>query len=144
MATAYVYQCVECEGYIEKRGSRSAPTSVTVTGTKKEWRASLATATTSLVWDAAVSGEPITDRDIFWIKSDQDLLVEITGDANGTYGTVLHAVKVLANEPKVVLRDDIIANHTANFATGTVDVVDRIRVRNVSGSTALIDILLLT
>ncbi len=144
MATAYVYQCVECEGYIEKRGSRSAPTSVTVTGTKKEWRASLATATTSLVWDAAVSGEPITDWDIFWIKSDQDLLVEFTGDADATYGVVLHAVKILANEPRLVLRDDIIAAHTANFGAGTVSVIDRIRVRNTSGSTAIIDILLLT
>lgn len=144
MATAYVYQCVECEGYIEKRGSRSAPTSVTVTGTKKEWRASLATATTSLVWDAAVSGEPVTDWDIFWIKSDQDLLVEFTIDSNATYGTMIHAVKITANEPRVIIRDDMVANATANFATGTTDLCDRIRVRNASGSTAIIDILLLT
>jgi len=144
MATAYVYQCVECEGYIEKRGSRSAPISVTVTGTKKEWRSSLATSTTALVWDAAVSGEPITDFDICWIKSDQNLLVEFTIDSNATYGTNIHTVQILADEPRVIVRDDMVANATANFATGTTDLCDRIRVRNTSGSTAIVDILLLT
>jgi len=146
MATLNVYQAfdVTVNGMTVDRGSRSAPTAITVLGQKKEWNRSLATATTALVWDGTDANEPLADFDFLYIKADQDLLVEFTCDVGADIGVVVFARKVLANEPVMILHDDAMANYTAAFATGTADVIDRIRVRNVSGSTAVVDVVLVT
>lgn len=146
MATLNVYQAfdVTVDGATISRPSRSAPTVITVAGLKKEWKRSLATSTTALVWDGTDTNEPLADFDFMYLKSDQDLLVEFTCDKGAEVGTVVFARKVLANEPLMLLHDDAMALYTANFATGTADVIDRIRVRNVSGSTAVVDVVLIT
>lgn len=146
MATLNVYQAfdVTVNGVTVARGSRSAPSAVTVAGQKKEWNRSLATSTTALAWDGTDTNEPLADFDFMYLKSDQDLLVEFTCDKGAEVGTVVFARKVLANEPLMLLHDDAMALYTANFATGTADVIDRIRVRNVSGSTAVVDVVLIT
>ena len=146
MATLNVYQhfYMTISGDTVARGSRSAPTAITVDGQKKEWNRSLATATTALVWDGTATDEPLSNFDFLYIKSDQDLLVEFTCDKGAEVGTVVFARKVLASEPMMILHDDAMANYTAAFATGTADVIDRIRVRNTSGSTAVVDVVLVT
>ena len=146
MATLNVYQAFDMtvSGVTVARGSRSAPTAITVVGQKKEWNRSLANNTPALVWDGTDTNEPMAEFDFLYIKADQDLLVEFTCDKGGEVGTVLFARKVLASEPVMILHDDAMALYTAAFATGTADVIDRIRVRNTSGSTAVIDIVLVT
>jgi hypothetical protein len=144
--TLNVYQALDVtvDGVQLLRGSRSAPTAITVDGRRKEWNRSLATATTATVWDGTDTSEPLADFDALYIKSDQILLVEFTCDKGAEVGTVVFARKLLASEPMLILHDDAMALYTANFATGTADVIDRIRVRNESGSTAIVDVLLIT
>jgi hypothetical protein len=146
VATLNVYQAfdVTVSGVTTARGSRSAPSAITVAGQKKEWNRSLATSTTAVVWDGTDTDESLADFDFFYLKSDQDLLVEFMCDKGGQVGTVVFARKVLANEPLMLLHDDAMANYTAAFATGTADVIDKISVRNTSGVTAVVDVVLVT
>jgi hypothetical protein len=146
VATLNVYQAfdVTVNGVTTLRPSRSAPSAITVLGQKKEWNRSLATATTAVVWDGTDADESLADFDFFYLKSDQDLLVEFMCDKGGQVGTVVFARKLLANEPMMLLHDDAMANYTAAFATGTADVIDKISVRNVSGTTAVVDAVLVT
>lgn len=116
-----------------KGGSKSAPIELSVAGQKIDKEFSLATSTTLDLWTSA---DTATDFDYVWIEADQDLRVEWTCDRGAEVGTVVFADLIEADTPWDRLYDDALANYTANFATGTADVVDRIRLRNVSGSTA--------
>jgi hypothetical protein len=124
-------------------GSRGGAYSITVDGQHQLLNRSLATSTT---WDAWESGAEtaITDFDFLWVLSDQNVLVEMTADKAADVGTVVFAQEAQANVPLMLTSDDCMANHTADFATGTADVIDRIRIRNVSGSTATIQFLIVT
>lgn len=124
------------------RGSRSAPIQITVDGLHEELRKQLATATTWDVWSTGAN--VLTDFDYLYIESDQDVSLELTCDVGGQVGTVVFAVIVKAGRPFDLLTDDAVANYTANFATGTTDVIDRLRIRNSSGQTANIRVLLVT
>lgn len=114
-------------------GSRSAPLELTVDGRNLDKDFSLATSTTLDIW---TSSEPVTNFDYVWILADQDLYVEWTCDRGGEVGTVVFGDIIESNTPWDRFYDDALAVYTANFATGTADVIDRIRLRNVSGSTA--------
>lgn len=124
-------------------GSRAGAYSITVDGYYERLNKSLATSTT---WDAWESGSSaaVTDFDFLWLVSDQVVLVEFTADKGGEVGTVVFSQEAQAGIPLMLTSDDCMANYTANFATGTADVIDRIRVRNVSGSTAAIELLIVT
>lgn len=109
-------------------GSRSKPTEITVDGLSLELPKSLAGVTT---WNAWLGSDgPISDFDFLWIESDHDVAIELMADANAGVGTVVFAKEVKAGEPWCILHDDAMANYTAAFATGTMDVIDRIRIRN--------------
>jgi hypothetical protein len=129
-------------GGVLDRGSRSAPIQITVDGLHEELRKTLATATTWDVWSAGAN--VLADFDYLWIESDQDVSLELTCDVGGEVGTVVFAVIVKAGRPFDLLTDDAVALYTANFASGTTDVIDRLRIRNASGSTANIRVLLVT
>lgn len=124
-------------------GSRGGAYSISVDGQHELLNRSLATSTT---WDAWESGSEtaITDFDFCWVLSDQAVLVEFTADKGGENGTVVSTHEAQAGVPLMLTSDDCMANHTADFATGTADVIDRIRIRNVSGSTATIQFLIVT
>lgn len=124
---------LELPAYTVEGGSRSAPIEITVGGQVIDKRFTLATATTLDLWTSA---DAVTNFEYVFIESDQDIYVEWTCDRGGEVGTVVFADEIKAYTPWDRLYDDAIALHTANFATGTEDVVDRIRLRNVSGTTA--------
>lgn len=145
MATLNVWQAYELtdNGVQIVGGSRAASKQITVAGQRKEAEKSLATATTWDVWTTG-SSEPLTDFDFLWVESDKNVLLELTVDQNNGVGTVVFAIEVQANVPFLLCADDAMANYTANFATGTEDVIDKIRIRNVSGQTAIVRVLLIT
>lgn len=121
---------------------RPDPIEISVTGTAIEHRFSLAGTTTKTIWTA--SSDEIADFDLLWIESDQDLYVELTVDVASDVGDELATKIVLANQPFMLLGDDAIANYTANFATGTADVFDRLRVRNPGSTAANVRIVMIT
>lgn len=114
-------------------GSRSAPVEIEIDGQFIDRDFSLAASTTLDVWSSA---DAITDFDFLWFKADQDLRVELTVDRGNEVGDELLALLVEANTPFRLVYDDALALYTANFAAGTADVVDRVRIRNAGSSTA--------
>lgn len=144
MATVNVFQKIEMEidGVKTERGSRSNPTQVTVDGLVYEFNRNLATATTWDVWTAGVA--TISDWDVLYVESDYDVNIELTCDYGNEVGTVVFAKTIKASCPLMLTHDDALAIYTANFATGSADVIDRIRIRNTSGSTAAVRGLLIT
>lgn len=127
----------------ESGGSRAKPTEITVDQLPLELPKILAGLTT---WNAWLGSDgPIADWDFLWIESDHDVTIELMVDANAGIGTVVFAKEIKAGEPWCLLHDDAYANYTANFAAGTKDVIDRIRVRNFHASDiALIRLVLVT
>lgn len=124
------------------RGSRSAPIAISVDGVTQEFHKQVLTTAIWNVWQAG--GDVIPDFDYLWIETDQDVELELTCDFSGNVGTVVFAFSVKSGRPFDLLSDDAWANYTANFASGTLDVIDRIRIKNTSGSTANIRVLLVT
>ncbi len=125
-------------------GNRSGGYSITVDGLHERLYKSLATATTWVAWNSDGDNTSVTNFDFLWMISDQNVFLELTCDKGGENGTVVFAHEVQANIPYALASDDAYALYTANFATGTEDVIDRLRVRNVSGNTALVEIHLVT
>lgn len=142
-ATLRIWDSWELLGGVkgDEGGSRSKPIELTVDGLIEHKVIQLATSTTITLWD---SSESITNFDFLWFQADQDLYCEVTADRGAEVGTVVFGFIVESNTPFRLIYDDALANFTANFATGTADVIDRIRLRNVSGTTANIEYCLIS
>ena len=145
MATLNVYQAYELtiDGEQLVGGSRSAPVQITVDGKRKEWYRSLATATTVTCWDGTDTNEALSNFDFLYIESDQSIIVEFTTDYGNQVGDELYAIEVQASRPLMLCCDDAFAAYTS-ISSNTEDVIDRVRIRNVSGSTANVRVLLIT
>ena len=143
MATLKVWKAFEMDLATDviRGGSRSAPKEIEVTGLKFDKEFTLATSTTLDLWTSA---DAVTNFDYLWLESDQDIYVEWTCDRGAEVGLVVFGDIIEANHPWDRFYDDALALYTANFATGTADVIDRIRLRNVSGTTANIRAVLIT
>ena len=146
MATLRVYdywEVTDADGIEHRGGSRSAPIEVSVTPIVDDRTKSLADSTT---WDAWITGaeEAMTEFDFFWMIADQDVRVELTVDKGNEVGDEVLVLLVEANTPFRLFYDDALAAYTADFAAGTADLVDRIRIRNVSGETAIVRRVLIT
>lgn len=122
-------------------GSRSGSYSISVDGQFAKINKSLATATTWVAWESGSDCTTVTDFDFLWILSDKAIEIELTVDKAGaaaTPGPTISVMQAQANIPFIVTSDDAYAGPTANFASGTESVINRIRIRNISGSTAVI------
>ncbi|MCA9366692.1 hypothetical protein KC887_00300 [Candidatus Kaiserbacteria bacterium] len=95
-----------------------------------------------LVWDPTVVTEPISSFSVLSVVSDQDVLLELCCDAGNDVGKKTFVLKVKQNLPFSLHSNYSHANLTEGF-DGTADVIDRIRLKNVSGSTANITITLI-
>jgi len=119
----------------------------TVSATKwVERNLSLADATTQNVWDPlAVDNEVLDDFDLLIVRADQSVDLEFVGDDGGEVGKVIFTLRVVKDIPLMLGADDTYANPGADDAfSGTLDLLERLRVRNDSGSTAAIKIILAT
>ncbi len=96
----------------------------------------IAASTVVKVWDKDESG--VSDFNFLYLACDLDLQVELTVDIGGEVGTGLHAFTLkgsgTAGEyglPYMRNSDAAYASdYTASFAAGTLDKIERIRVKN--------------
>ena len=98
-----------------------------------------ASSSTVVVWDpTAWTGFVPASFDVFFVVVDNDCEIELTtneGDANEE----LNSFALKADVPFVLGDDASYYNHSASNAWGgTVDVIDKIRIRETAGNTAVI------
>lgn len=116
-------------------GSRSTP---------EERDYSIADAGTQNCWDPlATDTENPSTFSFLFIWSDQSVDVEFICDDGGEVGKVIWTHRVVADVPFMLGADDSYANPGADDAyAGTLDVIERIRIKNSSGSTAKIKVII--
>jgi hypothetical protein len=126
----------------------NASTPPTLTVTKKVDNVyTLADTTTIIVWDPTLPSVPVgvTDFKLLYILSDAQVYLEAVGSKALTPS--FSSIPIAANVPLVLGADDTYINYTvasADIYTGTLGVINRLRIRNVSGSTATIRVVLFT
>lgn len=139
MATLRLYQRFEAniDGSPVSGGDRHIPHEITTVGDGfVDSRKVIAEGSSWAAWTAA-SGDALTSFKFLWIESDLDgVQLELTCDANAGIGRVQMVVYLNADKPFVLCSNASIANYTANFGGGTVDVIDTIRVKNPTGTLA--------
>lgn len=137
------YWSVTIDGQLYEFGSLSSPVAVPVAGGVIDPVVhSIANNTTVDSW-VATSEEALSDFDFLFIVSDFDVFVELTVDQNAGVGKVVSTVQVKGTGvsgkygvPLQLGSDTAKANYSEDFAGGSDDVIDRLRIRNESGSTA--------
>lgn len=97
---------------------------------------SVAQNTTADVFDATTD---LSAYDSFWVVSDQDAHLELVTDDGGEVGEESYTIKLLADVPQMIHSNVSYANYTVDFAGGTLDVIETIRVRNLGATTANVD-----
>lgn len=97
--------------------------------------------TTKTLFDAT---NDLTEFDMAFVLSDQDVYLEITIDANNGVGDEYIAIKIPADRWFILPSNVGYANYTVNFGGGTLDVIDRLRVRNLGATTANVTVIAAT
>jgi len=146
-ATLQVFQSFQVDIGNEKisGGSRATPVEMTIDGKMHEWRGVVPATSSRTIWEASNSNYPISDFDFLMVEADDNVILELTVDANNSVGTKTFAIEVQAGSPFPLLSDDAIANFTTDVATGTEDVIDKIRIRNaVATASATVRVVMLT
>lgn len=93
--------------------------------------------TTIDAWGFSGVDESLSDFDYCFIQSDKSgLYAEFTVDNNATYGTEVFALGIGTIIPLILPTNAAYANYTADFAAGTIDVIDKIRLRNPTPNAA--------
>lgn len=125
------------------KGSLSTPTEVTVDGRTYSLDVDASTGATTTLWTTSTA---FADWDFLYIQSNYDVILEFAADINGN--SVLFAKILKANVPLMLMYDDAVSSaSTSNFFGGTYDstkTINRLRIRNDSGSTATIRGILIT
>jgi hypothetical protein len=134
---------VTIDGVPIEGGSLTVPDSISVGGAKADLTKSLATATTWDVWESGAE-EPITDFDYLWVEADGDVYLELTVDKAADVGTEEIAIQVASGKPFDLATDVGKSNYTTDFGAGSDDVIDKIRIRNESGATVNVRVVLVT
>lgn len=137
MTTLYLYENfhVTVDG-VEKIGfsgdGYGAPVEIEINDVLADNTKSVAVGET---WDAwgVEDNDPVSAFEFLWVRSDIDgVLVELTCDKGNNVGVCVFALELKAGIPLRLRGDGAMANYTADFATGTLDVIDRVRIKNPS------------
>lgn len=116
-------------------GSPSTPVQITLgSGLTMKRDVSVAQNTTATLFNTT---NDLSDFDFLVITATVDMYLELTTDLDNSVGDEVYTIPLLANVPFILGRDDSYANYTANFAGGTLDVIQRIRVRNLGATTGI-------
>mgnify|MGYP001582441660 CR=1 FL=1 len=120
-------------------GDPATPKVITLgTGIAFKRDASVAQNTTATLFNTT---NDLSDFDCMIILSDQDVMLEFTTDLDNSVGDEVYTLELSAGVP-LVLGDDVsYANYTVNFGAGTLDVIQRVRVRNLGATTANVTLL---
>lgn len=122
-------------------GSQNEDYTITLDGFYLDLTRNLANNTIWDAWNAASGG--LDSFRIAFIYTTRDMQVELVCDDNGSVGKRVFVIQTRANIPMFLPSNVSLANYTENFATGTPDVIDRIRIRNISGQAGDARLLLL-
>lgn len=117
-------------------GHRDRPVAYDLsTGHVEQRSVSLAANAKTDLWLAA--DEPsIGDFELLLVKSDQDgVVLELETDTGNEVGNEWATIELKKNIWFILCSDGSWANYTADFAAGTLDTIEVIRARQVSGGT---------
>lgn len=127
---------VEIGGRKISGGSRVTPIELTVSTPYLDTTKLLTAGSSWTPWGAQTP-DPISDFDFLYIESDvSGVQLELTIDVNNGVGDELICITLQAGKPFKLYTDDAYALYTANFVAGTLDVIDRIRLKNPSAATS--------
>lgn len=138
MATLRAYKAFELTnaGRDIKAGSKSAPTEITVTGKVKEYIGSIPATSSITFWEASNTSEALSDFDCLIIEATDTVIVELTVDANNSTGIKTFAQKIPAGATYDLIAGNGYANFTTDVATGSLDAIEKIRLRNPSATSS--------
>lgn len=144
MATLNFYCYVQ--GVINEQnvefGSLRTPTVLTIgSNIRVINELSIAASSNSKIFDV---DDDLSDFDLLWVASDRDLILQLVTDDDGDNGERAFTLPLIGSGtagrygfPFVLLADDSYANHTVdNFASGTLDVIERVDARNNDATNA--------
>jgi len=135
----YQYYIVDIDGKAYRGGSISSPVTVSAAGQKLDNVYSVATNTVQKIFD--VDEGPLSDFDFLWIETDFDVMLELVTDDDADVGEEIYTVPLKGSQtansygaPLVLIGDDSYAGYTVNFAAGTLDVIETLRVKNLDNT----------
>jgi hypothetical protein len=124
------------------RQSNELPRTISVTGDLHDQKHTLATATSLELFDVA---DDIADFNFLAVESSRTILMQIVIDDNATNGESYQVITLTANHPIFFSSDVALASDgSVDLFDGTSDKIERINVRNNSGSTAVIRVFAIT
>jgi len=127
--------------FISANGQRYSfdPDSYTITAVDNPYITTfdVATSTTQKIYDSTLQGA----FKLVAIKSDYPMHIELVTDDDATFGEVAYTIYSPGTSvagvfgPPIVIPSNIsYANYTVNFGGGTIDTINTIRARNISGT----------
>lgn len=123
-------------------GSRTTPATFSLTSDiYSDENTTVANGSTATLFQSGSTGEAVTAFEYGVLLSTKDLLLEITCDQDNSVGRHYLIFKVRANVPFHIPRSYSKANYDGAFG-GTDDNIDKIRVKNASGESASVRLLL--
>lgn len=133
----------------ERSKKKTFRTTKTITGLTaiEERDLPIAADETRVLWDPSnVTTEAMTDFKFLLVWSDGDVDLELVTDIGADVGDEAGQIRVVANLPFMLGADDGKANVTGVDAlgTGTLDVIDRIRVDEPAGAARKIKFIMAT
>lgn len=145
IATWNAFEYVSNDGSTVGDGSLDVPVIIPASTSPQKYEKELVLDqnASGLLWDASTGPSDFT---YLQIKSDTGdasngfVVIELTTDENGTYGTQYSTFGLLAGVPFTLGSSVSYGNYTANFGGGTLSKVQRVRVKNLNSSTATVGI----
>lgn len=123
-------------GRVISGGSRSGYKQFTVGVPLFDETKTLSTGTTWDAWGFSTE-EPLSAFQYAFILSDlSGVMIELTTDKAGTYGTQVFTLGLIANVPQTLCSNVSYANYSADFGGGTLSVINRLRINNPSALAA--------
>lgn len=143
MASIYNYSYVIATvgGKKYEFGSLTEPQTITAAGNDTyELRKTVATSTAIEIFDV---DNNLADFDFLLVASDFDLQLQMIVDQDDDVGRVAFTLPLTGSgtaeeygPPIILCDDDSYANYTYDYAGGTLDVIERINVKNLSTTQA--------
>ena len=133
---ALVYITIRDQNGIKHEFGKKVPIQETVTGEVENKTFDIATSATVKVFD--IDESPLGDFNVLAIEVDNDAIVEFVTDDDADVGEEVFTIGLKGGGvPLVIGRDESYANYTVNFGGGTLDVIETVRIKNLSGSNAV-------
>lgn len=131
-------EVVDTAGVKHVFGATGPAKQITVSGFVEDKTFQIGTSTTVKVFD--IDESPLADFDYLAIEVDRNAMVEFVTDDDADVGEEVFTIGLLGSgaagipgPPLQICRDDSYANYSVAFAGGTLDVIETIRIKNLSG-----------